>query len=517
MGNFSLLLLVLLPLAGAVIGAVLMPTAAMSRIWALVVSLATLGTACMLVGHNAEWGTDATGQPLISVASILNFSLSLRCDGLSIWLVLLCTFVTPLVILAADEQIKNGGKWFYCWVLVLLGALLGAFTAADALLFYVFFELTLVPSLFFIVVWGGPDRRQAAGKFFIYTFAGSIFLLVSILYIALRSNSLSIDDMVRTMRLPGTFSATERGWLALGLMIGFLIKTPIFPLHTWQPQTYSQAPMAGTVLIAALMSKLGTYGLLRIVLPMGLIVPPGTGSAQNFVSMVTQFIAALALIGIIYGGLIAWVQKDGAKLLAYSSLSHMGVCVLAILGQQMISVQGAAFYMLAHGISTAGLFLTLGMIQSRTGTRNLYSMTGLFKTMPVLSTLFILFTLSSVGLPLTVGFVGEFVSLQGLFLSPVIGPKIGMLACSGIVLGAIYMLHMAAKMFFGPPVAPEGSTVRDVTFSETLALVPLAVLVLVLGVKSTPIMESLKDPLSKIIATTDTRTAEMDRVVKMVD
>ncbi|HEX8339888.1 MAG TPA: NADH-quinone oxidoreductase subunit M [Tepidisphaeraceae bacterium] len=480
----ALLLVVLFPFVGAGFAA-LMPRPAAARVWAVLVSALTLAVS-IIVAVNVTpeapvtWGYGA--GKFLAVREI-GFAFHLSCDAISMWLLLLTTLVTMLVLIAAGDRIAGdaSAKNYYAWILVLLGALCGAFVAADGLLFYFFFEITLVPTLLLIGIWGGPERRAAAGRFFIYTFAGSVFLLIALIYLASKAGSFEITELVRVAQTG--LSSRAHYLVCLGLLIGFLIKTPVFPLHTWQPLAYSQAPTGAAVLLAAVMSKLGTYGLLRFTLPMGFV------NAPMNVNVLTAVIV-LCLIGVIYGGLVAWVQRDLVKVIAYSSLSHLGVCVLAILAANTLSIQGAVMYMVSHGLSTAALLLTIGAIRDRTATQDIAELSGLFARMPVLSSLLVLFTMTSIGLPITSGFVGEFLSLQGIIQT--FGLGVTAVASTGMILGAIYMLRMVARIGFGPLVMPAGSIVNDASRRELGALVPLALAVLALGIGPRPVLDSFK-------------------------
>ncbi|GIW76412.1 MAG: NADH:ubiquinone oxidoreductase subunit M [Phycisphaerae bacterium] len=491
MASTALFLLILVPLIGAIF-ATMMKSVVIVRSWALLVSF--LCFACAIVagvslepGQAITWGV--VGNNPISIPEI-GFGFRLACDGISLWMILLATLVTPLAVLSVDDSInrQENAHWYYAWMLLLLGGLTGTFLSADALLFYFFFELTLIPCLFLIGIWGGVERRQAAGKFFIYTFSGSVFLLVSIIYLASRAGSFQISTMTQT-----AYTSQELFWCGMGLLIGFLIKTPVFPLHTWQPLAYAEAPVAAGAVIAAVLGKLGTYGLLRLTVPIAF-----TGVETN--TVLIHVVVVLCLIGIVYGGLIAWVQKDMIRLVAYSSLSHLGLLVLAIFAGSVLSLQGAVVYMIAHGLSTAGLFLVIGMIASRTGTRQFEDVSGLFVRMPVLSTLMVIFVMASIGLPITSGFVGEFLSLQGVMNR--FGLGITILAATGMVLGAIYMLHMVARIGFGPLKLPEGVVVKDGSFREVIVLAPVVVAIFLVGIVPTPILDSFKPDVSRIVTQT---------------
>lgn len=489
MNSTLLFFLTLLPFIGAVFTAIVPANG--TRIWALIISFVTFVLSILIAADAGDgavtWGMDAGNN--LGIAQI-GFAVRYSCDSVGSWLVVLTTLLFPLVVLSVSRNIDEGpnSRWFYAWMLVLLGAIIGCFTAGDALLFYFFFELTLVPCLILMGMWGGPDRRAAATKFFIYTFAGSAFMLIGLVYLGSKAGTFEIGKLIETAQNPAIISESARCWIALSLLAGFLVKTPVFPLHTWQAQTYAQSPVSLTVVMAAIMSKLGTYGLLRFALPIGFV-----GTAP---SAVTHWIVILCLISIVYAGLIAWVQKDMAKIMAFSSVSHLGVCVLALFALSTLSLQGAVIYMLAHGLSTAALFFLIGMIQERTGTRDITEISGLFKSMPIAGTLLVGFTMASIGLPLTSGFVGEFLSLQGVANAFPFG--ITAIAATGIILGAIYMLNMVAKIGFGPEKAPQGSNLKDLCGRDLAVLLPIAGAVLLLGIAPTPVLDSVKRDLAMV-------------------
>jgi NADH-quinone oxidoreductase subunit M len=392
---------------------------------------------------------------------------------------------------------------------VLLATMNGVFIARDLLLFYVFFEFTLIPMFFIIGIWGGPERRYAAGKFFLFTFSGSVFTLAGVIYLGLKANTFDLTTV--TLAAQTQLSATERYWIFLAFLAGFSVKVPLFPVHTWLPLAHTEAPTAGSVILAGVLLKLGTYGLLRFAVPMGL-----PDASIEF----SRFLAVLCLIGIIYGSLVAWVQQDIKKLVAYSSVAHLGFCVLGMVALNTIGIQGSILYMINHGLSTGAMFLVIGMIYERFHTRDINELSGLAKKMPKFAFFFVLFTLSSIGLPGTNGFISEFLTILGAFTSKRLGPVYGAFAATGVILGALYMLHMVARVIFGPLKYPghddkaHGSDVghhddshahghseaTDINGREMAILVPIAIAVILLGVLPTGIMRSMNAPIEIIRA-----------------
>jgi NADH-quinone oxidoreductase subunit M len=452
--NFLLPLLLIVPTLGAVLCA-LLPDAKSARLWALVVSLCTAAVAGV-IAFQFDWGAGnarivyGAGETSLMQVSTINFGFKLAMDAVSLWLVLLTVLLMPLAVAASFDSIVERQKEYYAWMLALLMAMLGVFVARDLLLFYIFFELTLIPMFFIIGIWGGSQRREAAGKFFLFTFAGSVFTLAGVVYIGLRANSFDLDQIMRAVRL-GAFSDSERFWLFLAFLAGFAVKVPLFPVHTWLPLAHTEAPTAGSVILAGVLLKLGTYGLYKLAIPIGLLAP---GSNTPAFPTMLKILGVLCLIGIVYGALVAWVQQDIKKLVAYSSVSHLGFCVLGLIALNDEGVGGSVLYMINHGLSTGALFLVIGMIYDRYHTRDIDQLSGLAKRMPVMAFFFILFTLSSIGLPGLNGFVSEFLTILGAFTSDHLGRTYGVIAATGIVLGAIYMLHMAARVIWGPLKTP---------------------------------------------------------------
>jgi len=395
-------------------------------------------------------------------------------DGISLWLVLLTTFITPVALYASWTSINTKIKEFALAFLFLEMAMVGAFVSLDLFVFYVFWELMLVPMYLIIGIWGGTDRIYASVKFFVYTMVGSLLMFVAILYVVY-----AYKDAAGQM----TFDVTQLSKLILdrqaqlflfgAFALAFAIKVPMFPFHTWLPDAHVQAPTGGSVILAAVMLKMGTYGFIRFAMP---LFP---AAAHAF----APSLAILAIIGIIYGAYCAWVQKDVKKLVAYSSVSHLGFVMLGIFSVTRQGVGGAILQMVNHGISTGALFLLVGVIYERRHTRLLSEFGGLAKVMPLYTLLFVIVSMSSVGLPGTNGFVGEFMILNGTFLSEGLPTPFffTLFAATGVILAAVYMLHAVLKMFWGPITNDENKELADMGGRELFVLSPLIVLVFVLG------------------------------------
>src|SRR3954469_9512724 len=391
-------------------------------------------------------------------------------DGISLWLIVLTTFLTPLCVLISWNSIHDRVKEFFILLLVLETALIGVFTSLDLFLFYFFWEATLIPMALLIGMYGHGRRVYAAVKFFLYTMVASVFMLAAILWLYAKTGSfdfVTIQNAIRSGGVPDFAAAAQ--WLFLGFFIAFAVKVPLFPFHTWLPDAHVEAPTAGSVLLAGVLLKIGTYGLLRFNL--GLFPDQSRSNAP--------WIMALALIGIIYGALVAMVQPNMKKLIAYSSVSHLGFVVLGIFSFTTAGLNGAMFVMLAHGVSTGGLFMLAGILHERRHTYEISEFGGLASPMPVYAASYLFIVLASVGLPLLNGFVGEFLVLSGAFQAR---PIYGILGATGVIWSACYLLWMFQRVFYGKVTRPVNNSLSDMLGFERAAVWPCAVAALVMGV-----------------------------------
>jgi len=414
-------------------------------------------------------------------------------DGISMWLVLLTTFLVPLSVLVSWKSIRDRVKEFFVLLLVLETAMIGVFLALDMFLFYVFWEATLIPMALLIGMYGHERRVYAAVKFFLYTMVASMFMLVAVIYLYTHNPEHNFEYAAFARLIAsGSISATALQWLFLGFFIAFAVKVPLFPVHTWLPDAHVEAPTAGSVLLAAVLLKMGTYGLLRF--NVGMFPKQSVDNAL--------WINILAIIGIIYGALVALVQPNLKKLIAYSSVSHLGFVVLGIFTFTQIGTDGAVYQMLNHGVSTGALFMLAGMLYERKHTYDFKEYGGLATPMPVYATFFMITVLSSVGLPLLNGFVGEFLVLSGAFQDKVI---YGVLGASGVIWSAWYLLWMYQRVFYGPIHHDENRSLPDLDRREQIALWPVAVMVLIMGVASPYWMRSIDPAVAETIRAVSTR------------
>lgn len=400
-------------------------------------------------------------------------------DGLSLLLFMLTTFLGPIVILAS-WNVQKHLKGYFTMLLILQTASLGLFAALDLVVFYVFFELSLIPMYFLIGIWGGADRIRATIKFFIYTLTGSLIMLVALIYAGYNAGAahpefyftLDWRFLSSGAYQPGL---VEQVYMFLAFALAFCIKVPLFPFHTWLPHAHTEAPTAGSVVLAAIMLKMGTYGLIRVCMPL----------FPNAFMQFAPWFALLAVIGIIYGALVAMVQKDFKKLVAYSSVSHLGFVVLGIFAFNTIAIQGSIIQMINHGLSTGALFLIVGMIYDRRHTRMIRDFGGLAKVLPVLALFFMISTLASIGLPGLNGFVGEFLILNGSFSSVLYSkPAFAIFGTIGVILAAAYMLWMYQRVMFGPITHEENKNLEDLSAREIGLLIPLVIFMVWIGIRS---------------------------------
>ncbi len=390
-------------------------------------------------------------------------------DGISIAMIMLTTFISMLAIAASFPMIKENVKQYYIFMLLLETGMLGVFLAQDLFFFYVFWEFTLVPMYFLIGLWGGKERVYAAIKFFLYTMAGSLLMLVAILYVGIQADSFAVPEIIGTQ-----FGGAEN-WLFLAFAIAFAVKVPVFPFHSWLPDAHTQAPTAGSVILAGVLLKMGTYGFMRFNLPM----------FPNASYYFAPAIAVLAVIGIIYGAIVAFAQTDVKKLVAYSSISHLGFVMLGIFSLNAQGLEGAILQGVNHGLSSGALFYIVGIIYEQRHTRQIEDFGGVWIAMPVFSIISLIITLSSLGLPGLNGFVGEFTILLGSAGSTALGPRpwiFTLFAATGVILAAIYLLWMFQRVFLGPLDKPENKALRDVNRGELAILLSFLLFIVWIGI-----------------------------------
>jgi NADH-quinone oxidoreductase subunit M len=476
-----------LPTAGA-LAILLFPRKAHGAIkwFSLLITLITFAVSVKLL---VDFETVAPMQFVKNVPWIpsLGISYKVGVDGISLFLVMLVTFIMPITVLGSFGAIKTRLKEFFFSLLILETAMTGAFVALDLFLFYVFWEAMLIPMYFLIGMWGGKRKIYAAIKFFIYTMVGSLLMLVAILYVVYAYKSQTgVLTFEYSKLLAVSLGAREMWILFLAFALAFAIKVPMFPFHTWLPDAHVEAPTPGSVILAGVLLKMGTYGYIRFAMPM---FPEAAIRAIPLISI-------LAIIGIIYGACVAMVQKDVKKLVAYSSVSHLGFVMLGLFALNTQAVEGAIYQMLNHGISTGALFLLVGVVYERRHTRLIADYGGLTRVMPWYAVYFMIFTLSSIGLPPLNGFVGEFMILVGAYEAE---PLYGILAATGVVLGAIYMLWMYQRVFFGEVTHKENEGLKDLSFREICVFAPLILMVFVMGVYSKPIISRMEPSVNQFV------------------
>jgi NADH-quinone oxidoreductase subunit M len=490
MENSILTLVTFLPAVGA-LALMLMPRNDRALRWAaLIISIATFGLSLYLPiyfdhgksGFQFDINRNWIGQAI---------HYHMGADGISMWLVLLTTLLVPVSVLVSWKSIHDRVKEFFVLLLLLEMAMIGVFLSLDMFLFYVFWEATLIPMALLIGMYGHERRVYAAVKFFLYTMVASVFMLIAVIWLYTHNPQHNFEyEEFRKLIASGVISPSALQWLFLGFFIAFAVKVPLFPLHTWLPDAHVEAPTAGSVLLAGVLLKMGTYGLLRF----------SVGMFPDQAAYNSSWINTLAVIGIIYGALVALVQPNLKKLIAYSSVSHLGFVVLGIFSLTTIGTDGAVYQMLNHGISTGALFMLAGMLYERKHTYEFKEFGGLATPMPVYATFFLLAVLSSVGLPLLNGFVGEFLVLSGTFQSAVPhGMLFAILGTSGVIWGACYLLWMYQKVFYGQIHLDENKNLPDIDGRERISLVPLVVLALIMGVASPYWMKSIEPAVTSTL------------------
>lgn len=412
-----------------------------------------------------------------------NINYHLGIDGISLFMILLTTFLTPLCILASWESVQKRMREYMIAFLLLETMVIGVFAALDFVLFYLFFEAMLLPMFLIIGIWGGDKRVYAAFKFFLYTLAGSVFLLLAMLYIYQQTGTMDIPTLMNEV---SRFPFAVQKWLFLAFLISFAVKVPMWPVHTWLPDAHVQAPTAGSVILAGILLKMGAYGFLRFSLPM---LP----EASHYFA---PLMFGLSAIAVIYASLVALVQEDIKKLIAYSSVAHMGFVTIGIFTFNLQGLDGAIVQMISHGLVSGALFLCVGVIYDRMHTRDIARFGGLVHRMPLYSAIFLFFTMASIGLPGTSGFVGEFLTLVGIYQ---VDKLTAALAATGLILGAAYMLWMFARVVFGEATSRDVRKITDISAREAIMFIPIIGLTLLLGIYPACVTDFLHAPIEKLM------------------
>jgi NADH-quinone oxidoreductase subunit M len=486
---------VFLPLLGALVAALLpRGEGAQHKGVAFVTTLLTFLVSLQLwfdfkPGHGAgAWQFEQKAE----WAPSLGIGYHVGLDGVALLLVMLTTFLGPIVVLSAWKFAQHRVKEFCLAILVLETAMLGTLAALDLVLFYVFWEAMLIPMYLLVGVWGSSSRIYAAVKFFLFTFVGSVLMLLAIFYLWSNSGA----GAARTFDYPTLLAQAQltpevQTWLFLAFALAFAIKVPVFPLHTWLPDAHTEAPAVGSVLLAGVMLKMGTFGFIRYAMP---LFPQAAFQAA-------PAIAILGVVGIVYGSLMCMAQKDLKRMIAYSSVAHLGFVMTGLAALTAEAASGAVLQMVNHGISTGALFLVIGYLYERTHTRDLSAYGGLAKVTPALAAVFLVITLSSIGLPGTNGFIGEFLILLGTYVSPIDYAKpLAIVGASGVILGAVYMLFMYQQVMLGPVTRSSNKTLPDLSVREWATLVPLLAAIVAIGVYPGPLLAAVKEPVDQFVA-----------------
>jgi NADH-quinone oxidoreductase subunit M len=460
----------------------------------------------LLIGGRTAGESGFQFEQSVPWITSINTNYHVGVDGLSLWLVILTTFIMPISVISTWHAVEKKQAAFYIFLLLLESAMIGVFVSLDLLVFYLFFEASLVPMFFLIGIWGGKNRIYAAVKFFIFTALGSLLMLAAIIalyYIHADATGIGTFDYVELMRTMTagnlSFSGARAGTgtlLFLAFALAFSIKVPLFPFHTWLPDAHTEAPTAGSVILAAILLKMGTYGLMRFCFT---FFPD---QSREF----APIFIVLAIIGIIYGALVAMVQPDIKRLVAYSSVAHMGFVILGMFSFTEWGMQGAVYQMLNHGVSTGALFLLVGFIYERRHTREISEFGGLANVMPIYATIFVITSMSSIGLPFLNGFVGEFLIMLGMWKSSILSVTASanwnyiatMLAGTGVIFAAVYLLWMIQRVFFGEVRNDENKGLADLSWREIGLMVPLLILMVFMGVYPGPFLDRAKESVTNI-------------------
>lgn len=490
--GFPLLsIVVFLPLAGALVVLFLGRNRTAIKVWALLVTLVDLILACLLWGLFDYSTADIQFVDRLAWIEPLGISYYVGVDGINLWLLLLAAFLSPVAVFVSWQFLEGrpeaDARPYTFFLLALETGVLGVFAAMDLILFYIFWEAMLVPVYFLIGRWGGDRRIYATLKFFLYTMAGSALMLVAIIALAAlnyQATGVLTFDLLELYGLP--LAGIAQIWLFVAFALAFAVKTPIWPLHTWLPDAYLESPTPVTILLAGILSKMGIYGLIRFCLP---LFPAGVETARSWIWL-------LAIIGILYGSLVALAQRDMKGLVAYSSLAHMGMVVAGVLAVNSQGLQGALVQSVSHGLTVTALFIFVGLLESRRGTRSIDDFGGLWKGIPLLGTLLLTVILASIGLPGLSGFPGEFTMLVGVFQESAAAAAF---AALGIVLGAWYMLNLFRETFAGPLDRAENRTLPDLRRREAVVLLPLVLLMFVVGILPNLILRPTDAAVAKVL------------------